>query len=105
MECIHFRSKSSTQTNQISTKKMNMKKSRKIQCTRCRMGLPLGITVALIGLAGIISCALYYERVGLFGLIPFVGLFLVGPPFARMAMLVNGAHRRIDQLEKHISNN
>ena len=69
------------------------------------MGLPLGITVALIGLAGIITCALHYERVGLFGLIPFVGLFLLGPPFARMAMLVNGAHLRIDQLEKLVSNN
>ena len=81
-----------------------MKRTGKIQCTRCRMGLPLGITVALIGLAGIISCALYYERAGLLGLIPFVGLFLIGPPFARMAMLVNGAHRRIDQLEKQVSN-
>ena len=78
---------------------MNMKKVRKIQCTRCRMGLPIGITIALIGLAGIITSALYYERVGLSGLIPFVGLFLIGPPFARMAMLVNGAHLRIDNLE------
>jgi len=69
------------------------------------MGLPLGITVALIGLAGIITSALFYESVGLFVLIPFVGLFIIGPPFARMAMLVNGAHARIDQLEKLISNN
>jgi hypothetical protein len=84
---------------------MKMKKTGKIQCTRCRMGLPLGITVALIGLAGIISCALNYDKVGLFVLIPFVGLFLIGPPFARMAMLVNVAHRRIDQLEKRISHN
>jgi len=67
------------------------------------MGVPIGITIALIGLAGIITCALFYERVGLFGLIPFVGLFLVGPPFARMALLVNGAHLRIDQLEKTFS--
>jgi hypothetical protein len=76
-----------------------MKNTRKIQCTRCRMGLPIGITVALIGLAGIIASALFYEKVGLFGLIPFVGLFFIGPPFARMAMLVNGAHLRIDKLE------
>lgn len=80
-----------------------MKKIRKIQCTRCRMGVPIGITIALIGLAGIITCALFYERVGLFGLIPFVGLFLIGPPFARMALLVNGAHLRMDQLEKTFS--
>jgi len=69
------------------------------------MGLPLGVTVALIGLAGIITSALFYERAGLFGLIAFAGLFLIGPPFARMAMLVNGAHVRIDQLEERISNN
>jgi hypothetical protein len=65
------------------------------------MGVPLGITIALIGLVGIITCALYYERVGLLGLIPFVGLFIIGPPFARMASLVNGAHARIDMLEKN----
>ena len=82
-----------------------MKEIKRIHCTRCRMGVPLGITVALIGLAGIITCALFYERVGLFGLIPFVGLFLIGPPFARMALLVNGAHLRIDQLEKTLLNN
>jgi hypothetical protein len=76
-----------------------MKNASKIQCTRCRMGMPLGITVALIGLAGIITSAIYYETVGLFGLIAFVGLFLIGPPFARMALLVNGAHSRIDLLE------
>ena len=69
------------------------------------MGLPIGIAVALIGLAGIITSALFYERAGLFGLIAFVGLFLIGPPFARMAMLVNGAHLRIDQMEKLVSNN
>lgn len=84
---------------------MTMKKTGKIQCTRCRMGLPIGIAVALIGLAGIITCSLFYERVGIFGLIPFVGLFILGPPFARMAMLVNGAHLRIDQMEKLVSNN
>jgi hypothetical protein len=76
-----------------------MKKIRKIQCTRCRMGLPIGITVALVGLAGIIASGLFYEEVGLFGLIPFVGLFIIGPPFARMALLVNGAHLRIDNME------
>jgi hypothetical protein len=81
-----------------------MKKIKKIQCTRCRMGLPIGITVALIGLIGIICSALFYERVGLFGLIPFVGLFIIGPPFARMALLVNGAHLRIDNMEQADSN-
>lgn len=82
-----------------------MKEIKRIQCTRCRMGVPLGITVALIGLAGIIASALFYDRAGLFGLIAFVGLFLIGPPFARMALLVNGAHMRIDKLEKTSLNN
>ncbi|MFC2096604.1 hypothetical protein ACFLQ3_02785 [Bacteroidota bacterium] len=77
-----------------------MNENRKIPCTRCRMGVPIGITIALIGLVGIITSALFYETVGIFGLIPFVGLFLIGPPFARMASLVNGAHARIDRLEE-----
>lgn len=81
-----------------------MKENRKIKCTRCRMGLPIGITVALIGLAGVIYSALFYESVGLAGLVAFVGLFIIGPPFARMAILVNGAHLRIDNLDHPDSN-
>lgn len=82
-----------------------MKENRKIKCTRCRMGMPIGITVALIGLAGIIYSALFFENVGIDGLIPFVALFIIGPPFARMAMLVNGAHLRIDHMDDPDSQN
>ncbi|PLX23714.1 MAG: hypothetical protein C0597_00615 [Marinilabiliales bacterium] len=79
-----------------------MNEKGKIPCTRCRMGVPIGITIALIGLIGIITSSLFYEHVGVFGLIPFIGLFLIGPPFARMASLVNGAHARIDKLEESL---
>lgn len=63
------------------------------------MGIPIGITITVIGLAGIIYSAVNYESIGLPGLFPFIGLFLIGPPFARMASLVNLAHRRIDSIE------
>ncbi len=63
------------------------------------MGVPLGIIIALIGLGGTIASVINYESVGIFGLIPFIALFLLGPPFARMASLVNGAHARIDKFE------
>jgi len=81
-----------------------MKENKKTQSAKCRMGVPIGITIALIGLVGIIDSAMNYETVGIFGLIPFIALFIIGPPFARMASLVNGAHSRIDQLEESISN-
>lgn len=77
-----------------------MKNKEKTQCTRCRMGIPIGITITLIGLAGIIYSILNYDSIGLSGLFPFVGLLLVGPPFARMASLVNLAHRRIDNTDQ-----
>ena len=77
-----------------------METTKKMKCTRCRMGVPLGITVAIIGVTGIIASAMNYDTVGIFGLIPFVGLFIIGPPFARMASLVNEAHARIDNIER-----
>jgi len=79
-----------------------MKENGKTQCTRCRMGVPIGITIALIGFAGIIISAMNYESTGFFKMIPYIALFLIGPPFARMATLVNGAHRRIDNLERSL---
>jgi hypothetical protein len=80
-----------------------MKENGKTQCTRCRMGVPIGITIALIGLAGIIISAMNYESTGILTMTPYIALFLIGPPFARMATLVNGAHRRIDNLERPLN--
>jgi len=80
-----------------------MRDNSKTQCTRCRMGVPIGIAIVLIGLAGIIAGSMNYETVGIFGLIPFIALFFIGLPFARMASLVNGAHLRIDKLENKIN--
>ena len=63
------------------------------------MGVPVGVTIALTGLTGII-CSLNFETVGSYGLIPYIALFIIGPPFARMASLVNYSHSRIDKFEE-----
>lgn len=76
-----------------------MKENKKLQCTRCRMGVPIGVIVALIGLAGIITCSMNFEATGSYRLFPYIALFIIGPAFARMASLVNYSHSRIDKLE------
>ena len=77
-----------------------MKGNTKQQSNRCKMGIPVGITIALIGLTGIINSSVNYETVGIYGLIPYIALFLIGPPFARMSIMVNGAHSRIDEINE-----
>ena len=68
---------------------------------RCPIGVPAGIIVSLIGLAGTIGHIIKFEPMGLAA---SVALLLLGAPFVRVTMMVHSANDRLDALEEKLKN-
>jgi hypothetical protein len=67
---------------------------------RCPIGVPGGVFAALVGLGGIICCAI---RADWPGLAVSAALFFLAGPFVRVTMMVHAANDRLDELESRMN--
>lgn len=67
---------------------------------RCPLGIPGGITVALIGLVGIVVNIINFDW---FELLQSIALLLLGLPFVRVTMMVHLGNDRLDALEDKVN--